>query len=313
MDFCILGRTGLRVSVVGLGCGGPSRLGVSQGASLADAAKVVRRALELGVTYLDTATGYGTEPAVALGIAGWPRHEIVLATKIGPAGRDGPITAAQLVAGVEASLGRLGVDVIDIYQLHGVMLDRYEHCVNELVPALQALRDQGKIRFIGLTERFGSDPGHQMLQRALRDDCWDTYMVGSNLLNPSAARTILPETARRGIGTLNMFAVRRALSRPDRLRETIAGLLADGLLAAGSVDPNDPLDFLRAPGVADSVTEAAYRFCRYTPGMDVVLTGTGSVEHLEQNLRSLAGPALPEEVLGRLEGLFGRLEGVTGE
>lgn len=313
MDLVTLGRTGLRVSAVGLGCGGPSRLGVSQGAGLAEAAKVVRRALELGVTYLDTATGYGTEPAVALGIAGWPRDELVLATKIGAGDRQGPLTAAGLVAGVEASLARLGVETIDLYQLHGVMLDQYEHCLAELVPALESLRHDGKIRCIGLTERFGADPSHQMLQRALRDDCWDTYMVGYNLLNPSAARTIFPETARRGIGTQCMFAVRRALSRPEHLRELIGGLLAEGLLPAGSLDPADPLGFLRAPGVAHSVTEAAYRFCRHTPGLDVILTGTGSIAHLEQNLVSLAGPALPQATLARLEALFGGLACLTAE
>lgn len=313
MQYVRLGRTGLRVSAVGLGCGGPSRLGQSGGASVDDAARVVRRALELGINIIDTAEGYGTEPAVAAGIAGVPRDELVLCTKKGTGRRDGLITGDELIAGCEASLARLGVECIDVYQLHGVTIDRYDHCTAELVPAMLRLRQEGKIRYLGITEQFNGDRDHTMLRRALADDCWDTMMVGYNLLNPSAARTVLPECARRGIGTLCMFAVRRALSRPERLVEVVGELVAAGHLAADGLDAADPLGFLREPGVAGSVTEAAYRYCRHTPGMDVVLTGTGDVAHLEENVASLLGPPLPEAVLARLERLFGGVDCVTGQ
>ena len=76
-----------------------------------------------------------------------------------------------------------------------------------------ALRDAGKIRFLGLTERFVKDTTHAMLT-ALLDDCWDAVMVGFNLLNPSARRRILTRTSALDIGVMNMFAVRRALSGP---------------------------------------------------------------------------------------------------
>src|SRR4051794_13510195 len=80
MQTVRLGRTNARVSVAGLGCGGPSRLGMARGADVHHAAGVVRRALDLGVSFIDTARSYGTEEAVGAGIAG-RRDQVFLSTK----------------------------------------------------------------------------------------------------------------------------------------------------------------------------------------------------------------------------------------
>src|SRR5260370_145563 len=77
----------------------------------------------------------------------------------------------------------------------------------------------GKIRFLGITEQFGGDTAHEMLKRALPDDRFDVIMTGFSLLNPSARRAVFPLTLQHDVGTLIMFAVRRALSRPEALRE----------------------------------------------------------------------------------------------
>ncbi|HMF49825.1 MAG TPA: aldo/keto reductase, partial [Candidatus Saccharimonadales bacterium] len=82
MEYTTLGRTGLRVSVVGLGCGGPSRLGMRNDAQSADnAVALVKQALDLGVNFLDTAQTYGTEPILGKAIAGVPRDRLVISTK----------------------------------------------------------------------------------------------------------------------------------------------------------------------------------------------------------------------------------------
>ncbi len=80
MDLIRLGRTNESVSVVGLGCGGHSRLGMARGASSEQAANIVRRAIDLGITFIDTALVYGTEEAVGLGIQG-KRDQLFLSTK----------------------------------------------------------------------------------------------------------------------------------------------------------------------------------------------------------------------------------------
>jgi aryl-alcohol dehydrogenase-like predicted oxidoreductase len=312
MDYTTLGRTGLRVSVMGLGCGGHSRLGLASGKGEENAAQIVRRSLDLGVTFLDTAEGYGTEAAVGRGIAGVAREAFVLSTKAGVQWEGRRATAADMRERLEASLRRLGVDHVDIYHLHAVAPDEYDYAVAELVPAMLRLRDAGMLRFLGITERFGSDPGHIMLQRALKDDWFDVAMVGFSILNQSARDRVFAVTSPRGIGTLCMFAVRRALSVPDALRAMVADLVSRGLADPDAVGGDEPLRFLCEPGVADSVVEAAYRFCRHEPGLDVVLSGTGDLGHLEENARSITGPPLPPSVCERLRSAFARVDCVSG-
>jgi aryl-alcohol dehydrogenase-like predicted oxidoreductase len=316
MDQVTLGRTGLRVGVMGLGAGGHSRLGQSQGKSEADSIAVVRRALELGINLIDTAEAYGTEPVVGKALRDVPRDSYVLSTKKGPRTKEGLISAADYRAGVEAGLQRLGQDYVDILHVHGVMPHEYTHVREEIIPVLLQLRAEGKIRWLGITENFSGDTTHETLRAALKDSAeskvWDVMMVGFNMLNHSARHTLLPHTQAQGIGTLCMFAVRRALSNPDALKEVITQLVANGQIDLAGYNADAPLDFLTASGVATSLTEAAYRYCRYEPGIDVVLSGTGSVDHLEENARALQLPPLPQQALERVNQLFAGVDSVSG-
>lgn len=304
MDFVTLGRTGLRASVIGLGGGGPSRLGIRSGNTEAESVAVVRRALELGINFFDSAEAYGTEPILAKALASVPREQVIISTKKNPYHQDQPVSAQEMVAGVEASLRRLGTDYIDIFHMHGVRAPQYPHTVEVLVPVLLRLKEQGKIRWLGITEHFSGDTTHETLKRALDDDCWDVMMVGFNMLNQSARTHIFPRTLEKNIGVLVMFAVRRALSDPERLRTTMQELTATGQVPDTDYDAQDPLGFLVHPGGAASVTEAAYRYCRYEPGTHVVLSGTGNVEHLEENVRALLKSPLPPGDRQRIDALF---------
>ena len=80
----------------------------------------------------------------------------------------------------------------------------------------------------------------------------------------------------------------------------------------GLVEPDTDLDFLTEKGCAETLAEAAYRFCVHEPGADVVLTGTGHEQHLEANIAAALKPPLPSEALERLESLFGDVDSVTG-
>jgi len=315
MDFTTLGNTGLRVSRMGLGCGGPSQLGLRGGGSEAGAETVVRRALELGVNYFDTAETYRTEEVLGRALRGAPREGLVIASKKAATDRDDKLVSGDdFLAGIDRSLSRMGLEYLDVYQIHALTLEEYDHAAAEILPAMLRAREAGKIRHIGVTEEFIPDSGHAMLSRTLDEEAvpWDTVMVGFNLLNPSARRRVFPRTRERGIGTLIMFAVRRALSRPDRLRELLDALERRELLAPGELPRENPLGFLLGEGRAASLPEAAYRFCRHEPGVDVVLVGTGSVEHLEENARAILAPPLPAEDLARLESIFGSVDCVSG-
>ena len=307
MNYTNLGNTGLRVSVVGLGCGGPSRLGQRAGKSPEHSVRLVRRALDLGVNFLDTAENYGTEEIVGAAIRDVPRDRVVISTKKIMPEPDDPDPAGFMRAGVEASLRRLGTDYVDIFHLHGVSEKRYEFAASVMAPVLMALREEGKIRAVGITEEFPGNPRHEMLQRGLRDPWWDVVMVGFNLLNPSARRSVFPLTLEKGVGTLVMFAVRRALSQPVQLDKLLREMAQQRL-----VEPGADLEFLVDNRCAGSLTEAAYRFCVHEPGTDVVLTGTGDERHLEANIAAALKPPLPAEALARLEALFGDVDSVTG-
>jgi aryl-alcohol dehydrogenase-like predicted oxidoreductase len=177
---------------------------------------------------------------------------------------------------------------------------------------MRRLREQGKLRFIGVTEGFVQDPSHQMLQQSLREDLWDVVMVGFNLLNPSARESVFPMTHAKRVGVLNMFAVRRALSRPDRLKGILTDLTRGGVIRGNAANAGDLIDFLLTESDVTTLPEVAYRFCRHERGVDLVLTGTGNPEHLRANVESILKPPLPRTVLRKLEELFGNLDYLTG-
>ncbi len=311
MKYVRLGRTGLEVSVAGLGCGGHSRLGLATGHDEAHAANLVAAAIDLGINFIDTARAYGTEAAVAAAIRG-RRDRVVLSSKASPGWGDELVSAAGLRESLEKSLRRLDTDYIDVFHLHGVTAAQYRYCINELLPELQRQQQAGRIRFLGITERFVSDTGHAMLAESLVEDYFDVVMVGHNLLNPSARARVFPLTQQHDVGTLIMFAVRRALTHADAAREVVSALIADGQVAADAVDARDPLRFLTQHPEVASLTEAAYRFCRHEPGADVILTGTGNIDHLRANVGAILAPPLPAAVLETLERIFGCVDSVSG-
>jgi L-galactose dehydrogenase len=313
MEFTTLGKTGLKVSVAGLGCGGPSRLGMRNDPLSANhAIGMVKQALDLGVNFLDTAQYYGTAAIVRKAIAGLPREHVVISTKktLPPVDHANP--ELEVIKGLEQSLKLLDTDYIDVYHLHGVEPKDYEFAKNRLMPAMRRLKEQKKIRFIGVTEGFVTDASHGMLQESLKENLWDVVMVGFNLLNPSARKTVWPLTQKQGVGVLDMFAVRRALSRPERIKEICAELAQKGAIAKNLLDTNEPMGFLLQESDATSLPEAAYRFCRHERGVDVVLTGTGDPAHLKENVSAILKPPLPQATLDKLEKLFGGLDYLTG-
>lgn len=313
MNTITLGRTGLKVSVAGLGCGGGSKLGMKKYGE-EHAAGVVRAAYDMGVTFFDTATKYGTQGVVGQGLKGLPRDAYVLSTKF-----DFLNKADMSIKGVDAfwealedSLRMLNTDYIDIYHIQGIFHDRYEEITERFVPEMIKAQEQGKIRFAAASEDFPGDLDHKMMRKGLKDDFFDVYMLGYNFLNPSARKEILPLCMEKGVSTLCMYAVRNALSNPEKLSVTIEKIIASGQADPELVKANADLAFLISSGAARSIPEAAYRYVAHTPGINVCLTGTGSVEHLKENIDAINAPALPDEILEKLDALFGNVDCVSG-
>lgn len=276
------------------------------------AADLVRHAVDLGVTFIDTAKVYQTEPAVAAALKG-RREGVVVSTKIPPLTPEGRADAAYISAQIDDSLRVLGLDTIDVMHLHGVLPQDYSRVIDECLAPLQRAQRDGKIRHIGVSEFWNQDLSHRTLQLALDEDHFDVILVGCNMLNSSALRSVLPKARAKGVATVLMFAVRRAFADARLLREICARLIASGEIAADELDLNDPFDFLIRDGDPANLIEAAYRYCRHLPGVSVVLSGTGSSEHLRQNIASIEAPALSADQLRRIERIFGRVHSVTGE
>lgn len=309
MEYTILGRTGLKVSVAGLGCGGFSRLGLGTGHSEDHAIRIIHEAMDLGVNLIDTAAVYGTEEVVGKALKGRGRGDYVLCTKASKPREDAHFSVPKILESLDGSLKRLGVDHVDVFQLHAVPPSAYDYVRNEIAPALLRERDKGKFRFLGITETSPNDHEAEMMHRASQDTPWDTAMFAFNLMHQVARDRVFPNTRQTGIGTLMMFAVRSIFARQDELAAEMGRLVAAGKLPAAFAT-EEPLAFLLHPSGAGSVTDAAYRYVRHEPGVDVVLFGTGDVAHLRQNIASICSPPLPQADRDRLADLFSHLRGV---
>lgn len=308
MEYRTLGKTGLTVSVAGLGCGGNSRLGLGRGASFDECVAVARTAIDLGVNFLDTAEVYGTEEIVGAAVRSHDRDRLVISTKA--IFRAGDATGEAVTRRVEESLRRLGLDYVDIFHFHAVDPTAYEHHRDVLAPALVKLKEQGKVRHVGITETGPRDPEQKMLARAIEEAPWEVIMLAYSLANQGARHKIFPVTQRRGIGTLLMFVVRNIFSNAAYRSAVFARLVEQGQLNASVLAGGDPLAFLVTDGGAESITDAAYRYARHEPGADVILFGTGNKAHVEANIASILRPPLPPPVIERLHTTFGHLTGV---
>lgn len=194
-----LGKTGLKVSIIGFGGGHFVRPYLDEQASI----RLIQRAIDAGVTFMDNAWEYHqgeSERRMGLALKG-RRDRVTLMTKV--CGRDRNTAEAQL----HDSLHRLQTDVIDIWQFHEINYDNDPEWIFRVGGALEAAlraRQAGKIRFIGFT---GHKSPHIMKGMLVKDFDWDTCQLPINLLDAhyrSFQNEILPELNRRNIGAIGM-------------------------------------------------------------------------------------------------------------
>ena len=312
MKKTVLGRTGLEVTPMGLGCGGGSRIGMfSKG--LDHAASIVRLAYDSGVSFFDTAEAYGTQPAVGKGLEGLPRDSYVISTKYPFFTEENRADPKNVEVTLDKALRELKTDYVDIYHLHGMVLSDYQRAKEYFYPELLRMRDKGKLRFIGATERFIEDTTHEMAKAALEDNLFDVMMLGCNMINFSAKNEVLKKTKAQGVGTLCMFAVRNALSNREYEHELLTKLIESEEVSAQDVDVAEGLQYLVNKGYAASIMEAAYRFCNHTEELNVTLFGTSNPDHLRENLNSFTLPPLPQDALDWIERVFGNVYSVSGQ
>jgi L-galactose dehydrogenase/L-glyceraldehyde 3-phosphate reductase len=319
MEYRTLGRTGLRVSALGFGCGNVGGLMVR--GTAAERERTVARALELGVNFFDTAPAYGDGLSERhLGAAlGALRPDCLVATKVGLDAGGLADPAAGVARSLEASLRRLRRERVDLLQLHNPIRvgprpgePGAADVLERILPALDALRRAGKARFVGITA-LGDTPA---LHRVIAAGAVDTAQVCLNLLNPSAGAAVrsgfpaqdfdrlLDRAAAAGVGVVVIRVLAAGALSGGPARHPLAAPAVDPIASgpdyAADVARARALQVLVDEGHAGSLVEAALRFPLGSPAVSTVLLGYSSLEQLETAAAAVARGPLPEAAMERL-------------
>ncbi|MBI1775100.1 MAG: aldo/keto reductase [Proteobacteria bacterium] len=295
MEKRTLGKSGLQVTLVGLGCnnfGGRIDLEASR--------KVVHRALDLGITLFDTADVYGNKGGseTCLGqILGERRKDIVLATKFcAPMDDAGTLKGASrryIMSAIEASLSRLKTDWIDLYQVHQTDPSTP---MEETLRTLDDLIRQGKVRYIGLSNHASwrvveADwiASHYGLNHFI--SCQDEY----SLVVRGIERELVPAMQAYGVGLLPYFPLasglltgkyKRNAPMPDGARLTKTQNLADRYLTDSNWQAAETLgDFAAKRG--HTMLELAFSWLAQRPTVTSVIAGATKPEQLDQNVKAV--------------------------
>jgi L-galactose dehydrogenase len=300
MIYRQLGQTGLEVSIISFG-GGP--LGSEYGAiDTQTGIRAVHAAIDRGVNFIDTSPYYGrtlSETRLGQALIG-KRDKVILATK---GGRYDfalfDFSADRLRRSVEESLTRLQTDVIDLYQLHDIEFVPTQQIIEESLPTLYQLRDEGKIRFIGIT-----DYPLRLLQQVAEQREVDTILsyCHYNLMNTMLAQELMPFTRERGIGLINASPLHM-------------GVLSVGGAQAWHPAPQSVHDkgqeaaaFVRERG--GDITTLALQFVLQNPDIDTTLVGMRTEEEVEQNL-SVIGTEPDAELLTAVQELIAPVKDIN--
>ena len=304
MEYRNLGRSGLRVSTVGLGCNNfGMRLNVEETRA------VVYRAIDKGITLFDTADMYGARGGSEeqLGkILGSRRKDIVLASKFGMAmSDDGTKIGASrryIMSAVEDSLTRLNTDWLDLYQLH--QLDPFTP-MEETLRALDDLVTQGKVRYIGCSNLASWQVVESQWMSKSSNlnrfvSCQDEY----NILNRSTERELIPAMQQYGCGLLPYFPLASGLLtgkyQPDKMPR--GARLTDMPTFANRTyvtDENfsiiDKLDsFAKANG--HTLLELAFSWMAARPTTASIIAGATKPEQIDANVASINWKITPEQI-----------------
>ena len=321
MRFRPLGTSGVQVSVLGLGA---MMLGPLGGGDQATADAIIGRAIDAGVNLIDTADVYSagaSEEAVGRAIRG-RRADLVVATKFRAPTGDGPNRSGgarrHVVRSLDASLRRLGVDHIDLYQMHR------PDPLTAIDETLEALDDAVRAGKVGLIGHSNFD-AHEIVEArwaAERRRCvrFGSEQPAYSLLARAVERDVLPTCARHGLGVLAWSPLNGGWLGGRHRRAT--GVAADGraALVPRHLDPSAPgnarkLDLVEeliglARDIDATIAELAIAWVLVHPAITCALVGPRTPEQLEGVLGA-AALDVPDEVLDRIDQLVAPGENVT--
>jgi aryl-alcohol dehydrogenase-like predicted oxidoreductase len=319
MEMRTFGRTGLRVSILGFGCGAVGGLMVR--GTPEDQERAVARALEAGVNYFDTAAMYGNgESEKNLGrVLAKLKPNVIVGTKVRIPSADFGRIGAAVAESLEASLKRMGREQVDIFHLHNAITTNgggesisAKTVLDEVVPAFEKLRQQGKTRFLGITAVGDTAALHQVIDAR----AFDSAQVSYNMLNPSAGAALpagypaqdygrmFDHTQAAGVGIVGIRVLAGGALSGEAERHPIASPPPDPIGSAHSYDA----DLRRArrllplvqQGHVGSLPEAAVRFAITHHAMGTILVGMATLQEFEQALAAVNKGPLPQAALDSL-------------
>ncbi|SHG68898.1 aldo/keto reductase [Bradyrhizobium erythrophlei] len=323
MQLRVFGRTGMRLSVLGFGCGAVG--GFMMRGDPAEQERVIARAIAAGVNYFDTAVQYGNgESESNLGriLQKLKPANIAVGTKVRlPPGDYGRIADAVAMS-LEGSLARLGLERVDIFHLHNPITGTgggnalsVRQVLDDVVPAFDRLRQQGKLRFLGMTAVGDTAALNQVIDARVFDSAQIVY----NMLNPSAGEELpanypaqdygrmFDHTRTAGVGVVGIRVLAGGALSGSAERHPIAGPAPEPIGSAMSyeadVDRARRLMPLVKEGFAASLTEAATRFALSHPAMGTILVGMATPQQFEDALAAVQKGPLPQAALDRLSAL----------
>lgn len=298
MKYRTLGRTGIKVSEIGLG----GLFVSSHGAARDEGCRAARRALELGINYVDTAPGYQDSEEVLGEALEGVTQPYVLSTKLG--GRPQPFDAQDKKAlrrSVETSLKVLKRDTIDILMIHEP--DRpgqydwftdWDHFNGPVCELLDELKAEGVIRFTGL----GGTTAHT-LPHIIATGRYDVVLTAFNysMLWQEAIIGVIPEAVKQGMGIVIGSPLQQGALAQVYAEEVEHG--ARWLSSPRREQYKRLYTLVRELGIP--IAELAIRWVITNPDISTVLSGARSVEEIEQNVRAVAAGPLPQDVMDRIQ------------
>ena len=314
-----MGSTGLNVSEIGFGCGNVGGLMIRGEHS--DQVRAVARAMELGINYFDTASSYGDgQSETNLGrVLKELAADVYVGTKFRVTTHEPGHIKGNVIASVEDSLARLQREQVDLIQMHNHVAAvaqggsvSPEEALGEVVDALRELRDQGKVRFWGMTAVGETAALHQVIDSGALNTIQSVY----NLVNPSAGTTVpagfdMPDYGNQvgrasgnGMGVLVIRVLAAGALSGEAARHPVAvptvAPIGSGRDYGQDQARADGFRFLQQEGHVSNLVEASLRFALTNAGVSSVLVGYSSLEHLEQAVEFAAKGPLPPEAMARL-------------
>lgn len=311
-----LGSTGIDVSEIGFGAwaigGATTAGGVPVGWGRThddDSMAAIRRAVELGITFFDTADIYGhgrSESLLGIVLAR-RRKDVIIATKVGVSRTSAEdhikdFSKQHIFHAVDASLRRLRTDYIDVYQLHNPTIGDLER--EEIQEAMATLQNLGKIRVWGVSVTTPAE-GVEIIRRG-----WGyTLQVLYNILNQSPERELLPLAKERGYGVIARVPLASGLLTGKYRADSSfpsSDIRQNFLTPRRLVEAIERVDEARSivSGATRSLGEAAIRFTLAHEAVSTVIPGAKSAHQVELNAAA-ANAHLPDEVIAKLRSRLG--------